>query len=392
MFWAKRFAKPLLVWVAALAISGPAAAWSTFTHSYLIQESLGPFAREMKLDQPLVIAPFENFLKKFSRNHPEVRTRDDFSNWLKINPHVPIERPGKNEKIGEKTTPLQILKAYAARTDDGRDKFLSHDPFEQFWFGSGAGTASQAFRHMEKPPFQILHPLNTFGFPLGKIGQATERAQIYFDLAVETYRLGEPYWAWNFLGCGLHYIQDLQNPYHSAQLLVPVLLKTFSTYWDWGHKMGLIPLITHLTSNLHHYFEGYVEWVVKPAKPLDPIMDHKKAWDEALRQPSEELRALFPIPTSIRQLARNIRDFSNQSSYDAVMATLKLSGENLVGPKDYSIGTESRPYPEKPPAYFNSDEAERKEAAAAIQKMLLSNFEFQGMALRTVVQTFQNSI
>lgn len=358
----------------------------------MIQESLGPVARELKLDRPVVIAPFENFLKKFSRGHPEVRTREDFSNWLKINPEVSIERPDRSEKVGQKTTPLQILKAYAARSDDGRDKFLSHDPFEQFWFGSGVGTASQAFRHMEKPPFQILHPLNTFGFPLGKIGQATERAQIYFDLAVETYRLGEPYWAWNFLGCGLHYIQDLQNPYHSAQLSVPVLLRTFSAYWNWGYKMGIIRLITHLTSNLHHYFEGYVEWVLKPSTPLDPIMDYKKILNEALRRPGEEVRAAFPIPTSIRQLARNIRDFSNLWSYEAVLATLKLSGENLVGPKDYSIGIVLRPYPENPTAYFNADMKERKEAAAALQKMISLNFQFQGMAVRTVVKTFENSI
>lgn len=387
-----RTATRMIVFLLGFGLSSAAGAWSSFTHSYMIQESLSPFARKLKLDQPVVITPFQDFLKKFSRHHPEVKTREDFSNRLKINPHVPIDRPERNEKIGQKTTPLQILKAYAARTDDGRDKFLSHDPFEQFWFGSGAGTASQAFRHMEKPPFQILHPLNTFGFPLGKIGQAAERAQIYFDLAVETYRLGEPYWAWNFLGCGLHYIQDLQNPYHSAQLLVPVLLKTFSAYFNWGHKMGLIPLITHLTSNLHHYFEGYVEWVIKPAKPLDPVMDHKKMWNEALRTPSEEIRELFPIPTTVRQLAKSIRDFSNQWSYEVVMATLRLSGENLVGPKDYSIGLVSRPYPEKPAPYFNSNEEEKKEAAAVIQKIIALNFQFQGMALRTVVQTFQNSI
>lgn len=358
----------------------------------MVRESLDPVAKAWKLDQPVLITPFEQFLEKFSQKTPSVRTRRDFSDWLQINSRVSIERLAKGEKTGGWTTPLKILMNFAPRPDDNRDKFLPYDPWEQFWFGSGVASASQAFRHMEKPSFQILHPLNTFGFPLGKMGQATRRAQIYFDLAVMAYHLGEPYWAWNFLGCGMHYIQDLQNPYHTVQLLIPVLMNTPKAYWNWGHKKGLIPAITHLTSNVHHYFEGYVEWVLKPQTPLDPIMDDKETWIEALKHPGPETEANFKPGGAIQQLAKNIRDFSNRRAYETVRATLQLSGENLLGAKDYAIGTNSQPFPEDPTPFFNSNEEERKAAAAIIGQIVKNNFEYQGMALRTVVQAFLSQI
>lgn len=372
----------------------PASAWSPYTHGRLAEESLKEVAQEWKLNTPVLITSFDQFLKKMGQEKPEIKTRDDFIRWLKINPRSRFDKPYAQEIVFATTTPLKILIAYAPRPDDGRDKNLSYDPGVQFWFGSGTATVSQAFRHMEKPSFHLKHPLDTFGFPLGSVGQASERAQIYFDLSLLAYKLGEPYWAWNFLGCALHYIQDIQNPYHAAQLLPPIAIKGIPAYWNWGRRMdwGIIKTLTHLTSNLHHYFEGYVEWVLRPETPLNPIMDYKTLWVEALRGKDFFESKKIDSSRSIRQLAKGIRDFSNHFAFESLQATLDLSGDQLIGPIDYSIGTRRSPFPQPPTSYFNPNIEKRKQAAARIKDIIESNFRYQGKAIRTVIRSFLDQI
>lgn len=365
-----------------------AIAWSPYTHSRMVEEIFRDVAREWGLDRPVRITPFEEFLKKLAQEKPEIRTREDFARWLQINPRARFDQPYPDETIGTDTTPLKILIAYAPKSDDGRDMKLSYDPVEQFWFGRGTATVSQAFRHMEKPPFNLRRPLDTFGFPLGTVGQASRRAQIYFDLSLTASKLGEPYWAWNFLGCGLHYLQDLQNPYHSAQLLPPIPVKGLVAYWKWGRKQGqdIIHALTHLTSNLHHYFEGYVEWMLKSPSPSDPVMIHQASWVEALHG-KEILKKGKRMP-AIQNLAKKIRDFSNRSSFEAIQATLELSGGSLLTHEDYSIGTNEAAFPANPVPYLNTDAARRKEGAEAVGRIIRSNFGYQGKALRAAVREF----
>lgn len=375
-----------LILLASLTISSTSYGWNRNTHQWLAKESLNPVAKEWHLEEPIQITSFDQFLKKFSKINPDIQTRDDFARWLKINPDSHFDEPLSEEKSNEKTTPLKILELYAPRADDGRDRSLPYERIEQFWFGSGTKTGSQAFRHMEKPPFHLLNPLNTFGFPLGRVGQASQRAQIYFDLAKIAYQVGEPYWGWNFLGCGLHYIQDLQNPYHSSQLMIPTAIEGMKSYLLWGKEKnwGMIKTVTHITSNLHHYFEGYTDHYLRN----DPqaFSSWKKALQEGKHPRWEE------IPKDMRQLAENIRDFSNDQAYQTVRATLQLTESRLLGEREYITDDDGNSYSEDPAPFFTPEEEIQKEARQEIFDIVLSSFQYQGEAIRYYVRSFLDQI
>lgn len=354
-------------------------AWSSYTHQLIAQASLKKVAKAWGLEEPIARTPFSQFLAKFSKVMVDVKTREDFARWLKINPAAKFDQSSRTERLQPKPTPFEILSFYAARADDGRDVGLPYDQMEQLWFGSGTKAGSQAFRHMEKPAFHPLHPLNTFGFPLGSIGQATERAQIYFDLALRAYQLGEPYWAWSFLGVGLHYIEDLGQPYHAAQLLPPLAIKGIQAYWQWGRKenLGWIPTITRVVSNAHHYFEGYVDHFLVKENASG------RFWKKALQGQG----ALENFP-SIQALAKAIRDQSNRSAFDSVQATFQLTGKNLLTNKIYNVWDDEGEQPENPLPYLNPNQTERWTAATQLSKIVLTQFKNQGQAIRTVVKAF----
>ena len=379
-----------LLFLCFLLLSPRAHAWAGYTHTLLAQESLRDVSRKWHLDAPVTITPFNNFLKKLSKEMPAIQTREDFANWLKINPKAPFDSPRKGEKIGQTTSPLQILVNYSPKPDDNRDKDLPYDRVEQFWFGKGTKTVSQAFRHMEKPAFDLWHPLNTAGFPLGSIGQATKRAQIYFDLALLANHLQEPFWAWNFLGCALHYIEDLQQPYHSAQLLPPLAVDGVRAYFEWGfhEKFGLIKTVTHVAANAHHFFEGYVDHILLMPGPLKgkDALSMGQLWREKLGG-----ETLLPNPPSIEFLAKGIRNFSNRYAFDTVQATLRLTDHNLLGAREYHIDSEEEEGPsmmEDPLPFFSADNQKRSEAAAQISKIVLSIFDYQGKAIRRVIRDY----
>lgn len=363
-----------------LTLSSTAFGWSGYTHGMIAKESLIDVAKEWGLKEPVVVTSFDAFLNKFSKINPSIKTRKDFAGWLKINTASPFDRPfQKEERVGGRIPPLEILSLYSRRADDGRDLNVSYDKLEQFWFGSGTKTGSQAFRHMEKPPFHPLYPLNTFGFPLGRLGQATQRAQIYFDLAVQAYRLGEPYWGWNFLGVGLHYIEDLGQPYHTAQLIPPLAIKGTLSYLQWGRKerLGWIKTVTHVVSNAHHFFEGYVDHFLSNETGFGNL------WRQRLRG-----KTTFELFPSIFYLAKEVRDDSNRHAFDSVQATFLLTGKNLLTSRVYRVDIEDEELLEDPIPFLTNDSKRRLLGASTVSQIVLDAFAFQGKAVRTMVHQF----
>lgn len=355
--------------------------WDSITHRLITEESLKTVARDWKLDAAVVVTPFEQFLAKFSRERPGIRTREDFAKWLGIHPQSPFDRPSSGETVGGIETPLEILARYSRRPDDGRDQNLPFEKWNRFWFGGMANIGSQAFRHMEKPAFNPLRPVNTSGFPLGTVGEASSRTQLYFDLALEAKRLGEPYWAWNFLGCSLHYLQDLHQPYHTVQLPAPFAWEGLKAHFDWGRKekQGLVTTMARLISNAHHYFEGYV---------AHQQMHRSRAadlWNQALNG-----REVLENPPPMRGIAKSSRDFANAFAGKTIENTWRLTGNNLKKSVGYRPAPLEQP-PQDPIPLLNPDYADRQTAASNISEMVLKNFGHQGKMVRTAVRAFRDA-
>lgn len=320
--------------------------WDGDDHHTMTFYALQDVSRDWKLDQSVRVTPIRVFLKKLEALRPEFRDPWFFSNYLKINTTIDLDTTHSDTHGRSTLTPLEILTSYATDPDEGRDENLFiRDEYgnpkpmfpDQIWFGELEGANSKAFRHLEKPPFSIKHPVTTFGFPFRKLGEATERAEIYYQLSCLAFSLQEPYWGWRFLAGSFHYLQDLHQPYHAAQITPALAAESFHAFFDWGHKQdnsfrGFIRTAAHLVSNSHRFYESYM------ARPGPESTTYREAVLKSLRGRT----LLEKTPTSVEEMALEIRDDSNLVWADLERFMHHLMNEKLRS-SEYSLVTETAP-------------------------------------------------
>ncbi len=126
---------------------------------------------------------------------------------------------------GELLSPLVVVASAADEPDYGHDiNLFSDNPGEvgsQYNFGvQPFGDAR--FEYSSQAPFHIgYYHEDAIVFAAGPFLTRTYpewRAFQYFGLARYAFEQGHPYWGYRFMGWGLHYIQDLTQPYHSKVL------------------------------------------------------------------------------------------------------------------------------------------------------------------------------
>ncbi len=146
----------------------------------------------------------------------ELRTR--FLEALRVNPTVRLALPP-----GALAEPLEVLAAASDEPDQGLDIGLFQDSgtphggrygFGPLPFGNPTlSFATQAPFHMgffyESRLLTTLAPALLRTYPELRIHQCAALARFAFAS-------GHPYWGWRFLGWGLHYVQDLTQPYHAT--------------------------------------------------------------------------------------------------------------------------------------------------------------------------------
>jgi hypothetical protein len=342
----KRLILAIVVW--SLLPLRNALGWNLGDHRELAKRAVEDVAKDWGLDQPCDVHPLSAFLEKLKPLREELGDPWQFSRYLKINPKVDIGtqeslRFAEGSPKGAKAlTPQEILFLYATDADDGRDQDLfvrdeTGAPRAMFpdekWFGAFQGPNSQAFRHIEKPPFRLRHPITTFGIPLRSVGEASLRAEIYFQLSRLAFSLKEDYWGWRFLAGGLHYLQDLHQPYHAGQI-TPVLFKQgLGILLSWGGKeKGFMGSFAHVVSNSHRFFETY--------------LDQSGGRNDVLKEDALEAARgsdVAPLPGSIQDLARSVRDASNLLYAPLSEAIAMMTGDSLAGRTEfYSDGDKTR--------------------------------------------------
>ena len=123
---------------------------------------------------------------------------------------------------GDMVSPLSVVATAADEPDYGHDINL---------FSDSPGTAGARynfgpqpfgdarFEYSSQAPFHMgfYHesPVITAAAPYLKQTYPEQRAYQYFGLARYAFETGHPYWGYRFLGWGLHYVQDLTQPYHA---------------------------------------------------------------------------------------------------------------------------------------------------------------------------------
>ncbi len=145
-------------------------------------------------------------------------------------------------KVEDKTDAKTILSTYADEPDWGMDEGLSLNSMQSLTGGS------HGWRHQ----YYIL-----LGGIL-KLGEAPDRAVHFYNMAIEAFKNGDPYWGFRFLARALHYLQDLTNPFHANPGPTITLL---SNIWD-------INGVTVLAMNHHFALEDYQEYQIKKRNQL----------------------------------------------------------------------------------------------------------------------------
>jgi hypothetical protein len=126
---------------------------------------------------------------------------------------------------GELLSPLQVVASAADEPDYGHDiNLFSDNPGEvgaQYNFGPQP-FGDARFEYSSQAPFHIgYYHDDAIIFAAGPFLTRTYpewRAYQYFGLARYAFEHGHPYWGYRFMGWGLHYIQDLTQPYHAKVL------------------------------------------------------------------------------------------------------------------------------------------------------------------------------
>ena len=123
---------------------------------------------------------------------------------------------------GTLVSPLSVVATAADEPDYGHDiNLFSDNPGSagaRYNFGTQPFGDSR-FEYSSQAPFHMgfYHesPIITAAAPYLKQTYPEQRAYQYFGLARFAFETGHPYWGYRFLGWGLHYVQDLTQPYHA---------------------------------------------------------------------------------------------------------------------------------------------------------------------------------
>lgn len=209
---------------------------------------------------------------------------------LQLNPEGKLESPGPDVCAeGGPSTNLRavLLTAFADEPDFGMDQNLDLSPDQEF-MGGKTGPTSQGFRHMYFGGWKPTKPLATFQVPTRALGQAPERARIFAERARAAMRADDPFWSARLAAWSMHFVQDLSQPFHSAQ--IPHLaMGGWEALLGDGFN-GLVRATTHHISNYHYAYEGYVLHRLKSggASDLASCLDRADEiakWDAAITEP-----------------------------------------------------------------------------------------------------------
>lgn len=126
---------------------------------------------------------------------------------------------------GERLSPLAVVSSAADEPDYGHDiNLFSDNPGEAgALYNFGPQPFGDArFEYSSQAPFHIGYyhesPLVFAAGPFLKRTYPQWRVYQFMGLSRLAFERGHPYWGYRFLGWGLHYLQDLTQPYHSKVL------------------------------------------------------------------------------------------------------------------------------------------------------------------------------
>ena len=185
---------------------------------------------------------------------------------------------------GQPTPALEVVATATDEPDYGLDIGLWEDNNTEY--GKRFGFGPQPFgnpklEYSSQAPFHIglFHEAGII-YALASFTKRTfpeHRIRLFQALARHAFQTGHPYWGWRFTGWGLHYIEDLTQPYHAS--LLPgvsvgrmLLINALNMLGAKGPQTRAVQLVTnrHLAVENHQY-ELLLE-LYRTGRPPHPVM------------------------------------------------------------------------------------------------------------------------
>lgn len=219
-------------------------------------------------------------------------------------------------KEGDKVSPVLVLRTATDEPDYGFDLGLFED--NNTVYGKMYGFGEQSFgnpnlEYSSQAPFHMgfYHEAKIVYFfgPFLKRTYPEYRIHQFKSLSEFAFENGQDYWAWRFMGWGMHYLNDMSMPYHTAPLPG---VSALSMIWKnlkamLGFK-GARDRAVQLVSNRHTVFEEFQHQVTRQAY-LEGEEDHP--FFMALKNPVE----MVPFDdTFVRKVATKQTDGKSKST------------------------------------------------------------------------------
>lgn len=200
-----------------------------------------------------------------------------------VGPNFKIHWAAGEDQADSSVSALQVLTAYSAEPDWYMDTDLKLSSIQVLTGGS------QGWRHQR---YILFWPV--------AFGVGPDRAQYFYNLALEAYKRGDTYWAFRFLARSLHYVEDLGQPLHTLPLPVS----------DFVFRYGLsVKRATYVGLNVHSTLEDYIEAFLKRGDPR--LVDALSGTDA-------------PAVTSVKKAALAINGQARKYAEKQYRAALKI--------------------------------------------------------------------
>ncbi|MFC5695279.1 phospholipase [Pseudomonas sp. GCM10022186] len=248
---------------------------------------------------------------------------------------------------GEKLPALAVVASAADEPDYGHDiNLFSDNPGEvgsRYNFGKQP-FGDARFEYSSQAPFHIgyYHEDELIYRAAPYLSRAYPEVRVYqfLGLARFAFESGHPYWGYRFLGWGLHYIQDLTQPYHAKALpghgtsrLVWIALKA-SVGMD-SDKLAAIEEVASRHVEVEQYQADWLRKLLREGRNDSPLLRayaDSRADDEYPPFDGESLRQV------VSQEAYDTAD-----DFDARIAHWLAGGQGLAG---FSQGNRLAPLPD----------------------------------------------
>ncbi|MCO6055719.1 phospholipase [Pseudomonas sp. MOB-449] len=248
---------------------------------------------------------------------------------------------------GDKLPALAVVASAADEPDYGHDiNLFSDNPGEvgaRYNFGKQP-FGDARFEYSSQAPFHIgyYHEDEIIYRAAPYLARTYPEVRVYqyLGLARFAFESGHPYWGYRFLGWGLHYIQDLTQPYHAKALpghgtprLIWIALKA-AVGLD-SDKLAAIEQVANRHTEVEQYQADWLRKLLREGRNDSPLL---RAYADAR---SDDVYPLFD--------GESLRLVVSQESYDAADDFDARIGQWLAGGQaqaGFSQGNQLAPLPE----------------------------------------------